>query len=200
MKTLGVPALLAIGIFSSTALAQTAGAPGPAQAAPLPSSGGPAQPSPTSAGSPAQSCCVVSIPALTPVELVFVGGASSRTSAAGDLVPIRLIDPVVISGQTVLPVGTPGVAEVIQASKARMMGKAGELTLAARYLDHNGHRIPLKRLAYGPSSGRGADGAAMVATMMVGLPGMLLSGGNIDIQAGARANARVSTEIIMEPE
>jgi hypothetical protein len=80
-----------------------------------------------------------------------------------------------------------------------MMGKAGELTLAARYIELNGKRIPLKRLRYGPTSGRGADAAAAIATAMIGVPGMLIAGGNIDIQAGARANAVVAADTAVEP-
>lgn len=131
---------------------------------------------------------------MTPVEIVFGAAASSRTSKPGDIIPIRLIAPLMVGGVEIAPLGTTGTAEVIQASKGRMMGKAGELTLAARYLEINGRRIPLKRLRYGPSSGRGADTAAFLTTAMIGLPGMLIAGGNIDIQDGARANAMVAAD------
>ena len=75
-------------------------------------------------------CC--SVPALTAVELEFANDASSRTSKAGEMVALRLAEPLVIGDQVVAPAGSKAVAEIIQASKAGLMGKAGELTFAAR--------------------------------------------------------------------
>lgn len=141
------------------------------------------------------ACCA--IPALTFVELEFVDAASSRTSSSGELVKIRVAEPLMVDGRVLVPVGTTGVAEVIQASKARMMGKAGELTLAARYIELNGTRIPLKRFQFGRSSGRSNVTETMVATALIGLPGLLISGGNIDVAAGARANAVIARETLV---
>ena len=128
------------------------------------------------------------------VELEFVDAASSRTAKSGDIVKIRLAEPLTIDGRIVVPAGTTGAAEVIQASKARMMGKAGELTMAARYLEMQGVKIPLKRFQFGRSSGRSNTTETMIATALIGLPGMLISGGNIDVAPGARANAVVARE------
>ena len=124
------------------------------------------------------------------VELEFVDAASSRTAKSGDIVKIRLAEPLTIDGRIVVPAGTTGAAEVIQASKARMMGKAGELTMAARYLELQGVKIPLKRFQFGRSN----TTETMIATALIGLPGMLISGGNIDVAPGARANAVVARE------
>jgi hypothetical protein len=131
---------------------------------------------------------------MTVVELEFVDPASSRTSASGDVVKIRLAEPLTIAGRVLAPAGTTGAAEVIQASKARMMGKAGELTLAARYIELRGVKIPLKRFQFGRSSGRSNVTETMIATVLIGLPGLLISGGNIDVASGARANAVVARD------
>ena len=152
----------------------------------------PATATPEAVVVPEAPCCA--IPALTVVELEFVDSASSRTAVSGQLVKIRLAEPLTIGGRIVVPAGTTGAAEVIQASKARMMGKAGELTMAARYLDLQGVRIPLKRFQFGRSSGRSNTTETMIATALIGLPGMLISGGNIDVAPGARANAVVARE------
>jgi hypothetical protein len=142
---------------------------------------------------------IIAIPALTVVELEFIDSASSRTSASGDVVKIRLAEPLTVDGKVVVPAGTAGAAEVIQASKARMMGKAGELTLAARYLEIQGVKIPLKRFQFGRSSGRSNTTETMIATALIGLPGLLISGGNIDVAAGARAKAVVARETFVTP-
>jgi len=144
------------------------------------------------APAPVAQCCA--IPSLTTVELEFVDAASSRTAKSGDIIKIRLAEPLTVDGRIIVPAGTTGAAEVIQASKARMMGKAGELTMAARYLEMEGVRIPLKRFQFGRSSGRSNTTETMIATALIGLPGMLISGGNIDVAPGARANAVVARE------
>jgi len=143
-------------------------------------------------------CC--KLLALTPVELEIMEPASSRTSQIGQKVRIRTAAPLTVDGQTILPAGTEGFAEVIQASKARMMGKGGELVLGLPYLEFNGQRIPLKRMRYGPSTGKGNDTVTAVAVATVGLAGLLISGGNIDVMKGARANAVVTTDTFVPKE
>lgn len=122
---------------------------------------------------------------------------ASNTSEMGQKVRIRSASPLTIDGHIVVPEGSEGFAEVIQASKARMMGKAGELVLGMPYLEVGGQRVPLKRLRYGPSTGKGNDMTAAVATAAVGLPGMLISGGNVRIARGARAHAVVTADTIV---
>lgn len=147
-------------------------------------------------------CCRV--PALTPVELAFVDPASSRTSKSGDLVALRLAEPLVVDGHTIAPVGTKAVAEVIQASKSGLMGKAGELTFAARYLEIGSNRVPLKRFGYGRSQGadpsdtlNALNVAAAVTVPVASVALIFVSGGNVDIKSGAPAHAVVATEIFV---
>jgi hypothetical protein len=141
------------------------------------------------------------VPALTAVELEFVDPASSRTSKSGDMVALRLAEPLVVDGHTIAPVGTSAVAEVIQASKSGLMGKAGELSFAARYVEVGGTRLPLKRFGYGRSQGSDPSGtlaainvATAVAMPIASVALIFVSGGNVDIKTGARAHAVVATE------
>jgi hypothetical protein len=163
-----------------------------AQALPAPI---PAQP----VGPP--SAAVGSIPAPgtliagTNIEFEFTQAASSRTNKSGDMIALRTLNDVRgFHNEILIPSGSPAVAEIIQASPARMMGKAGELTFAARYVEVGGQKIPLKRFRFGSASGKDNTGATFVATALIGLPGMLISGGNVDIAVGARANAVVISE------
>ena len=125
---------------------------------------------------------------------------ASNTSQVGQRVRIQTAAPLTVDGQVAIPKGAEGFAEVIQASKARMMGKAGELVLEMPYLEVAGQRVPLKRLRYGPNTGKGNDMAATVTTAAIGLPGMLISGGNVRIARGARANAVVTSDILVAIE
>jgi hypothetical protein len=185
--------------LSATALAQavTAGV-----AVPQPQPAAPSQaPEPENAA----PCCKV--PILTPVELEFVDPASSRTSKSGDLIAMRLAEPLIVDGRQIAPAGTKAIAEVIQASKAGMMGKAGELTFAARYVEIGETRLPLKRFGYGRSQGSDPSGtlntlnvAAAVAMPIASVALMFVSGGNVDIKPGARAHAVVATETLVPVE
>jgi hypothetical protein len=141
------------------------------------------------------------VPALTAVELEFANDASSRTSKAGELVALRLAEPLVIEDHIIAPAGAKAVAEIIQASKAGLMGKAGELTFAARYIEIGRTRLPLKRLGYGRSQGSDPSGtlaalnvATAVAMPIASVALIFVSGGNVDIKTGARAHAVVATE------
>jgi hypothetical protein len=136
-----------------------------------------------------------SLKALTKVDLEFVDTASSRSSKSGDLVRMRTsADVQDASGIVLISKGSPAVAEIIQASPGRMMGKAGELTLAARYIEVGDRKIPLKRFAFGRSSGKDNNSATFIATAVIGLPGLLISGGNVDIAVGAPAYAVVVSD------
>ncbi|WP_344697341.1 hypothetical protein [Sphingomonas rosea] len=131
----------------------------------------------------------------TTIDVEFSQAASSRTSKSGDLVALKTVGDVRgVQNELLIPAGSPVVAEVIQASPARMMGKAGELTLAARYVEVGGTRITLKRFRFGTGNGKDNTGTTMAATALIGLPGMLISGGNVDVAVGARANAVVVSD------
>lgn len=158
-----------------------------------------AAPGPDAEAPHSPPCC--SVPALTAVELEFATDASSRTSKAGEMVALRLAEPLVIGDRVIAPAGTKAVAEIIQASKAGLMGKAGELTFAARYIEIGETRVPLKRFGYGRSQGSDPSGtlaalnvAAAVAMPIASVALIFVSGGNVDIKTGARAHAVVATE------
>jgi len=153
---------------------------------------------------PPAPCCTV--PARTPIDIEFVDTVNSRANNNGDRFAFRLAEPLVIDGQVVAPAGTPGVGEVVHAAHASFGGKAGELILAVRYLDLNGTHIPLRSLRYGARQGRDNSAAvntgAIVAAAVVpvaAMLGFLISGGEVNIPAGTRANAMTSTEMTLSP-
>lgn len=152
----------------------------------------------------AATCCTV--PARTVVEIIIDDRLNSRLSSTMQAFAFRLAEPLAVDGRIVAPAGTPGVGEVVHAARARAGGKAGELILAARYLDLDGTRIPLRSLRYGPSQGLDNSGAvnagAMVAAAILpaaSVLGYLVSGGEVDIPAGTRAHAMTSADIVLPP-
>jgi hypothetical protein len=161
----------------------------------------PAPPAPEAAPAP---CCTVA--KLTPVELEIAERVSSRSSKQGQLFAIRLAEPIVIDGHVVAPAGTAGVGEVIHADKGGGMGKAGELILAARYVEVEGRRVPLRSLKYGRSQGKDNSGAVASGSAVAGallpaasLVAFLIKGGEVDVPAGTRAHAKVAEEVVLLP-
>eukprot|EP01035_Chromulina_nebulosa_P001088 gene1089-biopygen932 len=76
----------------------------------------------------------VKVPGGTPLIVELVDKIGSRHAHTGDHFRIRLAEPLTIDGRVVLPAGTAGEGEVVQAKAATFSGSPGELILAARYL------------------------------------------------------------------
>lgn len=197
-KLSGALASIVACTFVTSAAAQTAIAP----VQPAMESDAQAPPVLAPAPPPAVICCKV--PALATVELEFVDPASSRTSKAGEMIALRLVEPLVVNGHEIAPVGTKAFVEIVQASKAGLMSKAGELTFGARYLEIGSTRVPLKRFGYGRSQGSDPSGtvnmlnvAAAAALPIASVALIFVSGGNVDIKAGARAHATVASETLV---
>ena len=138
------------------------------------------------------------LPIGTVVDLDIADHVNSKTSNIGDQFRIRLAQPIVVDGHDVVPAGIEGVGEVIHAARARAGGKAGELILAARSLNWNGRTMKLRTLKVGKSGeSRVTEGAAVAA--VAGIAAYLIVGGEVDIPAGTRANAKLAEPIILEP-
>jgi len=189
-------------IRQSVALAAAALALGGAAAAqpPVPQPGPASEPA--AAPAAAAQCC--SIAAMTVVEIELVDTVNSKANSSGDRFAFRLARPLELDGRVVVPAGTPGVGEVVHAARARAGGKAGELILAARYLDFGGRHIPLRSFRYGPAQGKDNSGAVNVGSMVaaatipgVALLGFLVAGGEVNVPAGTRANAKVAAETVV---
>lgn len=150
----------------------------------------------------AAACCRVPAGAAVQVELAQPVGTT--TQKAGDTFALRLAAPLIVRGQVVLRAGTPGVGEVIQASKPGMGGKAAKLVLAADYLIKGGRRLPLQGLQLG-AQGKGNVEAAEVIGISgivlgpIGFVGMAVQGGNVDFPKGTKAMAKLADGAVLKP-
>jgi hypothetical protein len=170
-----------------------------------PAAAAPAEAAPaTPAEAPAGACCTV--PARTPIEIEILDAVNSKANHNGDHFAFRLAAPLTIDGHVVVPAGTTGVGEVVHAERARFGGRAGELILAARYLDLGGTRIPLRTLRFGPQHGRDSSGtvtalsiAAAATVPALAMLGYLIAGGEVNVPAGTHARAQTASEIVLAP-
>ena len=140
------------------------------------------------------------------LAIEIVDTVSSRTNQNGESFRLRLAEPLVIEGRVVVPAGTPGMGEVVHAARARAMGKAGELILAARYLQLGETRIPLRTLRVGAAQGRDNSGtvnainiASAAALPGLSLVGFVIAGGEVNVPAGTRATAQTASEMVLAP-
>lgn len=140
----------------------------------------------------------VIIPAGTPVVIELVDTLKASTSKEGQQFRLRLAEPLVVGGQTVVPAGAEGGGEVVEAKGPGLGGRPAVLILAARYLVSDGVRIPLGHLRYG-STGQDNTNLSLAVSIAVGLPGALVGGGDVKAPAGMRAAARVTSDVALPP-
>jgi hypothetical protein len=142
------------------------------------------------------ACECSSIPALTPVSIEILAPLSSRTSKSGDSFPIRLAAAIVVGGRELVPAGVSGVGEVVHAKKSGGMGAAGELVLAARYVEVGGQRLTLRSLQFAVAGRSSIDAVSAVnaasaaSPLPIGLIGFFVTGGQVDVPAGTVAAAK----------
>jgi hypothetical protein len=146
----------------------------------------------------ATDCGCLTLPALTPIRIEILAPLGSKTSKSGDIFPIRLAEPLAIDGRELVPAGTSGMGEVVHAKKAGGSGAAGELVLAARYLDVDGRHLKLRSLRLIPEGNSKINtvNTIMVATaaspIPVSLVGFFINGGQAGVPEGTIAEAKTA--------
>lgn len=121
---------------------------------------------------------------------------STRTHARGDTFAIRLAEPLVIEDRQVAPAGALGLGQVVDAAKAGLMGKPAKLVLAARYLDIEGRRAPLRGMQLGRRGHDNSDAALATSFIpYVGLAFFLIRGGDIELAEGVQARVRLAADV-----
>jgi hypothetical protein len=135
----------------------------------------------------------------TAVTLEILEPLSSALVKRGDKFRLRLADPVSVEGKSVLASGIEGVGEIVHAEKSRSGGKAGELLIAARYLDYPGAQVPLRGLKLG-GSGKDNTNAAMATAFALGPLALFVHGREIVIPAGTLAQAKIAQDLQLPPQ
>lgn len=170
----------------------------PTSSAPAEAAQAPAAPAAATPTAPAASAALKHLPAGTAVVIEVTEAVSSDARKSGEPFGLRLAEPVVVDGAVVLPAGLKGAGEVVDAQHGGFGGAAGKLVLAARYLTYEDRKIPLrafKFLASGQSSGHSNVGASMAVTLVSPLAGFAIHGGEMVVQPGARATAKIGEDL-----
>jgi hypothetical protein len=84
------------------------------------------------------------IPVGTILIVETTQAVNSETAVTGSKYSIRLAEPIKIDGKILVDSGVMGVGDIIHAQRRQAFsGRAGELIIAARYLEANGVRLKL---------------------------------------------------------
>jgi hypothetical protein len=131
-------------------------------------------------------------------ELETVDAVSSKTNHAGDRFALRLREPLRYGAVVLVPAGTPIQGEVTHASENRFGGMAGELILAARYVQLPQGRLRLR--ASISASGKSRTGAAATTTVLFGIAGVFVQGDNRNLPPGTPLSARLAEPVTFHCE
>jgi hypothetical protein len=99
---------------------------------------------PVAALADASPAASIVLPASSAVPMRFLENVSSSTHVRGQHFELQLTDDITAGDQVVIPAGSVVTGEVIHAQKAGMLGKAGELIIAARYVTVGTRQIKLR--------------------------------------------------------
>lgn len=147
-------------------------------------------PAPVAVPAPVQTY----VPAGTYVDFEILDPLNSKLSKPGDRFRIRTTVPVIHAGAAVIPAGALGEGEVIHAARARAAGKAGELILAARFVEHQGQKVALRSFRFA-QAGQSRIDTAMAVGFVVAPVVLLIAGREIDVPVGVRGQARLSADL-----
>lgn len=145
------------------------------------------------------AAATIRIPAGHTVIMEFTETLSSRTSQTGQLVGLRLAEPIIVDGVTIAEAGALGGGEVIDAARSGIGGRSGKLIVSGRFLELGGQRARIRGLQVviaGDDNSREAVNT-MILVPYVGWMGGFITGGEIEIPAGTRAQARFSADVVV---
>lgn len=133
----------------------------------------------------------------TAIRLMVLNEVSTRTAKAGDRFVLRVDEPVIVGGSTVIPVGAKAWGEVLNAEKSGHIGKAGKIAARLLSVEVGGRQVPIS----GENEAAGDKGTTQVALGAFGLgPLALLARGNdAKLKAGEIFSAYLAADMLFDP-
>jgi hypothetical protein len=177
-------------VGAGPAVAQTAAA-GPAPAASLM----PAQPNAPIVVAPGTAPDPNVLRVGTPVMLKMSETITTRGKKleAGYLAHLEVMDPVLVNGVVVIPVGSPAVAEITDVRNKGMWGKSGHINARMLYVTVGDRRIRLR----GVFDDKGVTGTAGVVAAIATVPlvGFFTTGTSATLDMGAGIKGFVDEDV-----
>jgi len=143
---------------------------------------------------------VETLPAGTTCKILLLGDISASKSQAGDLVQARLLEPVLLNSQVVLPAGTLVAGNVVRKVPPRWGSRAGSLYLTFTELTlPGGNLIPITASLTGAELDRRSHTKIDAEGQLRGeRPGKAWMAINIGVTAGLAKEVDDTTQLIIE--
>jgi hypothetical protein len=132
---------------------------------------------------------------LTPLVLRIDSAISSKTARRGDRFGLTLEADLIIDQHVLVPKGTKGEGEVVHAAGVGFGGRAGELILAARFLQLGDARLPLQSFRIsraGANNSAEAIGVMAAAGAVGAIAALFITGTSAEVAAGQIAIAKTA--------
>ena len=133
----------------------------------------------------------------TLIRLMVLNEVSSRTAKPGDRFVLRVDQPVVVGGVTVIPVGAKAWGEILEAETNGHAGKTGRIGARLLHVEVGGEQIPIT----GENRNSGEVGSTRIAlgVLAFGPLGLLMRGNNAKLKAGEIFNAWLDRDMVFDP-
>ncbi len=130
----------------------------------------------------------------TPVSLMAINEVSTANVSPGTRFKLRVHQPIIVDGATIIPVGTLAYGEVVTATGSGGLGKSGTMTARLLHIQLGNAEIPLE----GDTSAKGTGaGSAGIAVIFAGVSGLFHRGNNAKIKAGELLNGFVREDVVL---
>jgi hypothetical protein len=148
----------------------------------------------------------IKLPAGTRVELEMAHTIDSMTTRTGDAVSLRVVNPVVVDGATVIAQGATATARVVKAERNGHWGRAGRIVWELKEVTAvDGSRVALDASGRAVGDSKGAKVATQTVLLGLGLgiaaPAALLTGfkrgENAVVPEGKRFDAVTRAEAVV---
>ena len=106
---------------------------------------------------------------------------------------LEVAEPVMVGGQTVIPVGSPATGEVTEVRNKGMWGKSGNINARVLYVQVNGRQIRLSGSLN--DKGKTGTGGVVASVALVPLAGFFVTGTSAVVPLGAPIKAFVDEDV-----
>jgi hypothetical protein len=131
----------------------------------------------------------------TPITLKMAEALTTKTKTlvAGYLAHLEVLDPVMVNGVTVIPAGSPAIAEITDVRNKGMWGKSGRIAARLLYVTVGNRKIRLR----GVFDDKGVTGTAGVVAAIAFVPvaGFFTTGTSASLPLGASVKGFIDEDV-----
>lgn len=132
-----------------------------------------------------------------PLRLLEEITTKGKNLRVGQRVRLETAEAIIVQGVTVVPVGSPAMAEITDVINKGMWGKSGHLAGRVLYLTVNGRQIRLSG-AFDDKGVAGGVGAVAVSAIVFLPAGFFMTGTSAKLPAGTVVKGFVDEDVALE--